>query len=543
MQRLNNERSCCLRMSTRNAAKLIVVASCISRPSSAFIVRHITPDLPSLNESKGLYMSRTGSKENMKYLRIQPRNVRGNRRVFELQTAVTTLSKILPNGEASTIDLHSQLHFGDDSYFDFYNDEKTFGSKYDNIFYELIVSNDMLQSKANGSKYLSPQPRALGKNQNPVSPTLADENTANSYGLSCQLNVIDYTKSNWIHCDTTREEYYSIISNSNSKLNDGANGIERIWALASTATAPLQEYTSALFRPLTPSTANSSGSSRISSRRLFSNLFLDGDALATFLRLLLWSFSPSPEVSILLLDWSSIQDPKPTGMISQIFIPVMEALLTGNIVEARRLVFAQLLVSGQTSGGRDKNLVRKRNSVAMHKMMDSLEIAEGVSNSDCEATVKRKHALLYGAMHCQDLQSRFQKMGYHVSNVEWRTAWSVSVPTLLGSGTESSPTFANGEHRVGGSSWGNFALIGDPNDIGIGLVLVPLYLVIGGLDWIGTIQDISQSIDGGSIVDAVAIGIFYIMRHLAMYLGLSKFVVEWDGEAKLFDGNDKVGKL
>ena len=524
-------------MSTRNAAKLIVVASCIFIPSSAFIVRNnITPDVSSMNDSKGLYMSRTGGKENVKYLRIQPRNVRGNRRVFELQTAVTTLSKILPNGDTSTVDLHSQLHFGDDLYFDFYNDEEAFGSNYDNIFYEMIVSNDMLQSKANGSKYLSPHPRVLGKNQNPVSPTLADESTANSYGFSCQLNVIDYTKSNWIHCDTTKEEYYSIISN--SKLNASTNGKEPIWALASTATAPLQEYTSALFRPLTPSTANSSGSSRISSRRLFSNLFLDGDSLATFLRLLLWSFSPSPEVSILLLDWSSVQDPKPTGMISQIFIPVMEALLTGNIVEARRLVFAQLLVSGQTSGGRDLNLVRKRNSVAMQKMMHSLEIAEGVFNSDCEATAKRKNALLYGAMHCQDLQSRFQKMGYHVSNVEWRTAWSVSLPTLLGSGTEPSPTFANSEHRVGGLSWGNFALIGDPNDIGIGLVLVPLYLVIGGLDWIGTIHDISQSIDGGSIVDAVAIGVFYIMRHLSMYLGLSKFVVEWDGEVKLFDGND-----
>jgi hypothetical protein len=74
-----------------------------------------------------------GSKKNAKYIRIQPRNVRGNRRTFELQTAVTTISKTLLNGDTSTIDLHSQLHFGDDSYFKFYN-EDDFQSKYDQIF-------------------------------------------------------------------------------------------------------------------------------------------------------------------------------------------------------------------------------------------------------------------------------------------------------------------------------------------------------------------------------------------------------------------------
>lgn len=543
-ERFQRQRKRKRRASTKHAAKLLLVLfSCTSLPSSAFVICDINPASQNRNGGNGLCMipdrqrgSRIGNNNNIKYIRIQPRNVRGNRRVFELQTAVTTLSKILPNGETATVDLHSQLHFGDESYFDWYNHE-AFGSKYDTIFYELIVSNNMLQAKANGSKYLQSYPQSSGKNRNPVAPTPADEQTANSYGLSCQLNIIDYTKQNWVHCDTTREEYHSIISDSNT--NGSHNTNDPIWALASTATAPLQEYMSALFRPSTPSTASSNGISRISSRRLFSNLFLDGDSLATLFRLLLWFFSPSPEVSILLLDWSTVQDPKPTGMISPIFIPVMEALLTGNIVEARKLVFAQLLVSGQTAGGRDSNLVRKRNSVAMQKMMDCIESGDGsVSNNSGNAS-SHKNALLYGAMHCQDLQSRFQKMGYNVSNVEWRAAWSVSLPTVLGNGKELSQRVANkSEQRVGGNSWGNFALIGDPKDIAIGLVLVPLYLLIGGLDWIGTIQDISQSMEGGSLLDAGAISIFYIMRHLAMYLGLSKFVVEWDGEVKLFGEND-----
>lgn len=379
----------------------------------------------------------------------------------------------------------------------------------------------MLQTNPNGSQYLAPLKYASSNNRNPIAPPPTDENTADSYGLNCQLNVIDYTKSNWIHCDTTREEYQEILSNSDTE-NSISDTNAPIWALASTATAPIQEYASALFRPMTPSTANSNSISGFSSQRLFSNLFLDGASLATFFRLLLWSFSPSPEVSILLLDWSSLVDPKPTGMISPIFIPVIEALLTGNLVEARQLVFAQLLVSGQTSGGRDLLLVRKRNSVAMEKYTNSVY-------GNCVS----RNAILYGAMHCQDLQSRFKKLGYSVRNVEWRTAWRTSIPTF-GTAHQSFTSTAPTKDR---RSWGNFAFSGDPNDIAIGLVIVPLYLLIGGFDWIETVKDIAQSLDGGSIVDSFAIAAFYLMRHLAMYLGLSKFVVEWDGEVKLFGEN------
>lgn len=479
--------------------------------------------------------------KNMKYIRIQPRNVRGNRRIFELQTAVATLAKKLPNGETSVIDLHSQLHFGDDSYFNFYNDEEAFGTKYDNIFYELIVSQELLQTNAtDGTQYLAPLPlssssnyNSRNRNRNPIGPPMSDENTADSYGLACQLNVIDYTKDKWIHCDATREQYQSIINNGNSNNASGQDDGTPIWALASTAAAPVQEYISALYRPSTPSTS-SKDISKFSSTRLFSNLFLEGNSLATFFRLLLWTFSPSPEVSILLLDWSSLVNPKPTGGVSPVFIPVMESLLSGNLNEARKLVFAQLLVSGQTSGGRDLNLVRKRNSVAMEKLIrtvDSLDDTDTDTDTDTDVRGS-KNALLYGAMHCQDLQSRFEKMGYNVQKVEWRTAWSVSVPTFGSADTDSE------DRRVGGLSWGNFALTSDPKDIAIGLVIVPLYLLVGGLDWLGTAQDIAKSLDEGALMDGFFIAAFYLMRHLAMYLGLSKFVVSWDGEANLFGGEN-----
>jgi len=532
----------------------------------------------SLNMARRRSSSPNDSDNKIKYIRIQPRNVRGNRRSFELQTAVTTLSKTTIGMDdkmrTNTIDIHSQLHFGDASYFDYYNDEEAFGSNYDYTFYELIVSDALLKTKQNegggGGNYqfLAPlkQPTMNTSrriysnayetvNHNPIAPPPSDENTANSYGLSCQLNVIDYTKDKWIHCDATREQYQNIILKSEG--NDEKKGAQSqsqeipIWALASTATAPLQEYISALYRPSTPSTSTGTASSelsRLSSTRLFSNLFLDGNSFITFLRLLLWTFSPSPEVSILLLDWSSIVDPKPKGVgfVSPVFIPVLSSLIRGNVLEARKLVFAQLLVSGQTSGGRDLNLVRRRNSVAMEKLMNALELNEdgdysSNNRNSGSSSLSSRSALLYGAMHCQDLQSRFEKMGYTVRNVEWRTAWSVSVPSFgsasRGRGQGSSTADVPASASVGGMSWGNFASSADPKDVGIGLVIVPMYLLVGGLDWLGTVQDIANALDQSAFVDGFAIAVFYLMRHLAMYLGLSKFVVSWDGEANLFGGS------
>lgn len=469
-----------------------------------------------------------------KFIRIQPRNSRGNRRVFELQTAVTTLSKTMLNGEKTVIDLHSMIHFGEESYFSFYNDHRAFGSKYQKAFYELIVSEDILKVKPDGSRCLVLGRDSTGKSYYPIGPPLTDVNTARAYDLECQLNIVDYTQPNWIHCDATREEYDAFILGHGQVLNDN-DSRSLVWSLASTTAAPIQEYISALTRPLTPSTVSSNtyfSSKSLSSQRLFSNLFLQGDSLAAIFRLLIWSFSPSPEVSILLLDWSSLVDPKPTGMVSPIFIPVLESLFTGNLVEARRLVFAQMLVSGQTTGGRDENLIRKRNSVAIDKLVQNLdntnETALDEKDTDPTETTTR-YALLYGAMHCQDLQSRLQRMGYGVTNVEWRTAWSVTVPTF-----GSLWSTSTGERQVGNIAWGNFAIDSDPKDIGIGLVVVPIYLLIGGLDWIGTIEGIAQSLENRNFTDAIFIVGFYLLRHLAMYIGLSKFVVEWDGEVKLF---------
>jgi len=231
------------------------------------------------------------------------------------------------------------------------------------------------------------------------------------------------------------------------------------------------------------------------------------------------------------------------------------------------LVFAELLVSGQTVGGREVLVVKRRNGVALKILMDSIEGCEVERREDAEDGIRkgrsddsssisrRNYALLYGAMHCQDLQSRLEKMGYVLTNVEWRNAWSVTVPSLgIQKWMTVTKDVAVGQSPDGGGREGgkerdtdlpltptaDFVSTNDNNADGsigvIGLVVVPLYLLVGGLDWLGTVQDIASLLDARLWGDSIAIAIFYLMRHVALYLGLAKFVVEWDGEDALFGG-------
>lgn len=419
------------------------------------------------------------------YVRVLPRTTRGNRQCFEFQTAVTTMER-----QGKKIELHAQIHFGVQDYFDYYNSQE-FASRVDRIHYELLVDEDLMTNDG--------KDRRLGESVLMASPS--DRKTAQQYGLTCQVDVLDYARPNWIHADLTRQEFIALSGKSNT------NPQEPLWALASTApTWPGAEAVSAFFRPSTPSTPLSTPVAQ----RLFSNLFLPGSTLATLLRLAFWIMVPSPEMFVMLLDWSSIL-PRPTGGVSQVTFPVLESLLTGNLQEARQLVFGQVLVSGQRSSNNDDLLIGKRNEHAIEIVQNSLEM------NDCNTT-----ALLYGAMHCPDLYQKLLQQGFRSTKTTWRTAWSVRVPKF---GTSAKPS----------GVVENFASVVSPNALGVGLVVVPLYLAIGGLDWIATLQDLEASIRYGDYLDATLEEVLYLIRHVALYLGLAKFVVEWDGGTNLFD--------
>lgn len=87
-----------------------------------------------------------------------------------------------------------------------------------------------------------------------------------------------------------------------------------------------------------------------------------------------------------------------------------------------------------------------------------------------------------------------------------------------------------------GSSGDNFA--SSPNALAVGLVVVPFYLAVGGFDWISTLHDIEVLMRSGSFFDAALEELLYLVRHVALYLSLVKFVVQWDSSGV---GEDNQG--
>jgi hypothetical protein len=117
-------------------------------------------------------------------------------------------------------------------------------------------------------------------------------------------------------------------------------------------------------------------------------------------------------------------------------------------------------------------------------------------------------------------------MGFVPMKTQWRTAWSVQVPRF----------------GTGGSKDGfldAFAASSSPTAIAVGLVILPMYFCIGGLDWMATLREVATALEDGSFVDASFNVGLYLVRHVMLYLGLAKFVVEWDGGRNLF-GNDPI---
>jgi hypothetical protein len=442
------------------------------------------------------------------YVRLLPRTARGNRRMFELQTAVTTMERTT-NNQKQTMELHAQIHFGEEDYFAHYNSPE-FMSRFNSVYYELLVDEHLMKQSTTGSRVLPPG--ADGQSVLMASPS--DRQTAKQYGLTCQVDVLDYSAPNWIHADMTRQEFMSLAASNDNNVE--TTNQQPLWALASTApTWPGAEAVSAVFRPATPSTPLNTPVAQ----RLFSNLFLAGTSLTTALRLLFWILVPAPELSVMVLDWSSLS-PRPTGGVSSVALPVLESLLTGNIQEARQLVFGQVLVSGQRSSGDEKNdlVVAQRNDHALQVVMDSFD----------DTTRSRSTALLYGAMHCPDLYSKLLAQGFVPIKTSWRTAWSVRVPSF---GTSTDTTKGEGKF-LEAFAGANVS----PNALGVGLVIVPLYLAIGGLDWIGTVQEVTSSLRAGNLPEAIFAEVLYLVRHVALYLGLAKFVVDWDtGGINLFE--------
>ncbi len=521
------------------------------------------------------------------YIRIQKRG-----RHYDVQTAITTFQRTNTSCDddlpmTKTVDIHALIHFGDIAYYQYFNDHDSFCSRYDNVLYELIVDDELLAPYSSLSmatpsppftyiassnshlKQLRPNFQNGGQKLNPIAPTPVDRKTASRYGLQCQVDGIHYCKEGWINADLTREEFLWLLNQpqhqqqqveASDPVASAVHSQQPLWALASTsASFPGSELVTALLRPLT--TTGNSASATLT-RRLFTHLFLPGDALSGWIRAILWLGVPTPELSIMLVDWSnwsysgrrlgngnSKQDGRDVttnsiAPFSPIAAPVLLSLLTGNWGTARRLIFGQVLVGGQSNSDTSKNgvLIKKRNERAMDVVREclssSLMTTTATARTREEKKIEKRVALLYGAGHCRDLHRRLvEQEGLTPISTEWRTAFRATAPRW-GDFVTVNDRVKLWSKDIASSSTPSIT-VSTLESVAVGLVILPMYLLVGGFDWVSTMGALGNAIEGRVYLDGVAAVLLYLVRHVALYVGISKFVVDWGGNGDvLFDDNE-----
>ena len=100
-------------------------------------------------------------------------------------------------------------------------------------------------------------------------------------------------------------------------------------------------------------------------------------------------------------------------------------------------------------------------------------------------------------------------MGFRPTSSTWRTAWSVQ---------------GGSENTVGESTSSTVlpALV----------AFLIFYLAIGALDWVGMLGDVSKSLVDSDYAEAGLDAGLYLVRHVLLYLGLSKFLVDWTNKGE-----------
>lgn len=389
------------------------------------------------------------------------------------------------------VELHSQLHFGESEYFSYYN-SPAFSTNHDAILYELLVDQDLL----------TPQ-RRLRADAPPIGATDSDRAVARQYGWDCQANVIQYAQPKWIHADLTRQEFIERLSTKHD-----ASQRRPLWQLAQgtrtsswTPPAAMEAATALLVGP--PLVASSSQT--YSSIKSFTET--PGVSILNLFRSILWITIPAPEVSILLLDWSiysllnnanSSSNNNSAATLSQIALPLINAAVQGHFQVVKQLVFGQVVVQlannnvHDASSSNNSLLIEQRNERAMAVLRQQRQLNQRI-------------ALLYGCNHCADLHQRLLAEGFAPVKTEWRTAWSVRLPT-----TTTEPAIKA--------------------TLAVGLLL-PLYFLLGGIDWIGAWHAVAKASEQQHWQDATLEAGLYLTRHVFMYVALSKYLLDWNTSA------------
>ena len=76
--------------------------------------------------------------------------------------------------------------------------------------------------------------------------------------------------------------------------------------------------------------------------------------------------------------------------------------------------------------------------------------------------------------------------------------------------------------------------------VAVGLVILPIFLLIGGLDWVSIVCDLGNDLNGRINIESFVGVLLYLVRHAALYVGISKFVVDWGGNGGIFEEDERA---
>jgi hypothetical protein len=403
---------------------------------------------------------------------------------WDLQTAVQSF-----RSDSWLVELHALVHFANQPYFDYFNAQR----KWNFVLYELLADEALLEPVTDWRPLL----RGVSKN---LSPSIQDQITAQRYGWTCQVDAIDYAQPNWFHADLSRQEFLSAVQQPLTTTQ------QPLWQVAKSPSVlpdPAAEWATALLMGPPVWQGGRDQPWLEKPARVPTKVIAQG------LRPLLWVTVPSPELFILLLDWASLLVDQVSG-ISRVTWSILQLLLAGQLTLARQLVFGQVILGANSGSTDDAVLVAQRNQRAL-QVLDQLQ---SQSNNRTGGSI----AILYGCSHGPDLHAKLVSRGYELVGTVRRTAWSVPMPQSH-TGIVVVKTTVPGVGRI--------SLDVSPRTATSMLVLVCLYLGIGGLDWIETLRDIVAAAQQNDAYTVGMDGMLYVFRHVLLYVGLSKFVLEW----------------
>jgi hypothetical protein len=177
----------------------------------------------------------------------------------------------------------------------------------------------------------------------------------------------------------------------------------------------------------------------------------------------------------------------------------------------RRFLFGQALVSSKNG-----HETQQPNNKESQQQLSAWSLLVTERNDHALMVLEKKLddpkaksvALLYGSSHCPDLHQKLVSMGFRPTSSTWRTAWSVQgIERAVGEGKSTTvlPTLA---------------------------AFLIFYLAIGALDWVGMLGDVSKSLVDSEYAEAGLDAGLYLLRHVLLYLGLSKFLVDWTNKGE-----------